>query len=429
MKKINKILSIVIAICTIICISTVTYASTISIEKVKEQGTPINFDEGNLTKNITGIENNELTIQLNISMNNIKTINSNSEVLFLIDNSDSMNTTLEDGVTKRKTKVIKSTEELIKKINTNNPNVKMGIISFSSSPQVIQDFTNDKNILVNTCENFVQESPGGKTNMANALSVAKQKFSSNVKNKILILLTDGIPTDGDEATKTQLQEENVYIISTLVGLNSTSQEKITSIFGTEQNPTADRFYNIADNDIETTISNNIYNRIIEDFQSSLANVAIKDYFSEEILNNFEINILNSTKGEAIMNDNAILWNIANIGSSENVTLTYTLKLKNEYDVSLINKVMNTNQKVEFEYINMLENTEKKEMIDSPQIKIKSEEISNKDDKTTGTKTDGTTVNDTIPYTGTNIIILLVIFLGIIISIILKKKLNSMKNIK
>ena len=305
----------------------------------------------------------------------------------------------------------------------------MGIMSFSSSPQVIQDFTNDKNILLNTCENFVQQNPSGNTNMATALSAAKQKFSSNVKNKILVLLTDGIPTDGDEATKIQLQDENVYIISTLVGLNNTSQEQITSIFGTEQNPTADRFYNIADNDIETTISNNIYNRIIEDFQSSLANVVLKDYFPEEILNNFEVSILNATKGDAIMNDNAISWEITNIGSSENETLTYTLKLKNEYDTNLINKVVNTNQKVELEYINMLESTEKKEMTDSPQIKINSGEVLNKDDITTQSKTDGTTVNTKIPNAGVNMSILLAIFLGVISSIILNKKINSMKNIK
>ena len=259
MKINKKIISLITLVMLMILIPFNVYG--MSINNVTDQGTPINFDEGILTKKITNIENNEVIIELNLSINNNKIISSDSEILFLIDNSSSMGTVLEDKVTTRKTKVVNSSSELIKKIHNNNSDVKMAIMSFSEEQQLVQDFTNNENTLVNACNNFAKQAPSGETNMANALNISKQKFSPNVKNKILILLTDGFPTDGDSSTKAQLQDENVYIISTLVGVENSDKEKITSIFGTEINPVADKFYDIEDNDIETTISKNIYNRI------------------------------------------------------------------------------------------------------------------------------------------------------------------------
>lgn len=449
--KINKKIISLIMVLTMFFMSFNTYAMSISTNNVTQEGTPINFDEGILTKKITNIENNEVTIQLNLAINNNKVISSNSEILFLIDNSSSMLTALEDKATTRKTKVVNSSSELIKKIHNNNPNVKMGIISFASGTQLIQDFTNDENILVNTCNNFVKQSPAGGTSIATSLVFAKQKFSSNVKNKILVLLTDGFPTDGEAATKAQLKDENVYIISTLVGLTGLDDKNktyIESIFGTEQDPIADRFYNIADKDIETTISKNIYNRILDDFKSAVTNVEIKDYFPEEIINNFDITVNNASKGEITKNENVISWTIDNLDIGKSANLVYTLKLKDGYDTNIMEKIINTNEKVELNYNDLRGNNQNAQMLDTPQIKIVSyndvqtytksnvdNSNSDKNNASTGTtsssksqskKSDVTISKSTIPYTGTSSFVLLLIFLGIISSLILRRKMNSIK---
>ena len=447
--RINKKIINFIVIVAIILIPFKAYATATTISNIKNEATPINFDEGVLTKKITKIENNEVTIELNLSINNKKVISSNSEILFLIDNSSSMGTVLEDKVTTRKTKVVNSTTELIKKIHNNNPNVKMGIIAFSAGPQVIQDFTNNQSTLVNTCNNFAKQVSSGGTSIATSLNFAKQKFSSNVKNRILVLLTDGFPTDGEVATKEGLQDENVYIISTLVGLNNldaSNETYIKRIFGTKENPTADKFYNIADNDIETTISNNIYNRILDDFKSSITNIEIKDYFPEEIMNNFDITINNTSKGQAVQNGNIINWSIDNLDIGKNANLSYTLKLKDEYDLNLIEKVINTNQKVELNYTNLMGNSQNAQMLDTPQIKISNKEnsqtynINDNDNKSSNInsksesssnkspsiKNDTTTSKSTIPYTGTSSFILITIILGIIGLVILKRKMDSIK---
>lgn len=421
MNKIHKIILIIVAICIMFSTFMVTYAST---EIINEQATTINIDEGKLTKRITNINNNEITIELNLDINDEKVLNTNSEILFLIDDSSSMSTILNDGVTTRKVKIIDSTKALIEKINKNNPNVPIGLMNFASSSTLIQSFTNDKEVLINKCDDLKKHSAYGMTNMATALGKAKNTFSKNNTNKILVLLTDGLPTDGDDATKAQLQDENVYIISALVGLEGTNQEdqgKITSIFGTEANPTADRFYNIADDDIETAISNNIYNRLLIDFQSSLTNAAIKDYFPNEILNNFDITVSEPTKGTATKESDNITWQIPTISNNEKATLTYTLKLKDGYGTNLINKVINTNQKVEFTYTSRLGKNEKREMTDSPQIKVS--------DQATDKTSDNTLANSKIPNTGVSVAILILLAIVSIGIVLIIKILNSMKDIK
>lgn len=387
MEKINKkvvLISILMIIC--IVVANISYASTSIIEQKKQAGTPITIEEGNLTKKITNIDkqNGEITIQLKLDITKNKTITDNTEIIFLIDNSSSMRANVTGTNLTRRQKVISSTQELIKKINQNNPNAKMGIAWFGSNATIIQELTNNKEQLLNACAGFNNSSYSGATNMLQGITLAKSNFSSNTNSKILVILTDGIPTDNKAGVKNALIDSNTYIITTLVGLeNASSSDKavIESIFGTEQKPVADRFYNIADTEIETTISKNIYNRILEDFQGKVTNVNIKDYFPQEIINNFDITIKNTANGTANKEGNVISWNIAKLQSKENATLEYVLKLKNGYSESIVNKVLNTNEKVEMTYNDMNNRAQTKKMSDSPQILLNKEQSTNKSNTT------------------------------------------------
>lgn len=433
--KINKKIIGLVMLLSIMLIQLSVYASTFSINNVVDEATPIATNEASLTNKITSINNDEVVLELNLNLKNNKVINSNSEILFLIDNSSSMGAVLEDKVTTRKVKVVNSTSELIKKIHNNNPDVKMAIMSFAEGQQLVQNFTNDENLLLNGCNSLIKSATAGGTNMATALNVAKQKFSANIENKILVLLTDGFPTDGDSTTKAQLQDKNVYILSTLVGLDDSNKEKITSIFGTNANPVADRFYNIQDKDIETTISKNIYNRILEDFQASVSNsvnnIIIEDSFPEEITNNFDVIVNGASKGNIYQENNDITWEIGSLESGSNANLVYTLKLKDGFDESIIEKILDVDQKVKLSYSTIERNSQSVEMVDTPQIKIATKEenvsISNKPTTTPKSKKADTTITKTnIPYTGTNTFILIAIILGVTSSILLKRKMDSIK---
>ena len=62
--------------------------------------------------------------------------------------------------------------------------------------------------------------------MFSALKYSKKIFGQDVSNKILVLLTDGLPTENYNSTRVELMDNNVYIISALVGLTNNNNEKI-----------------------------------------------------------------------------------------------------------------------------------------------------------------------------------------------------------
>ena len=347
-----------------------------------------------------------------------------------MDNSTSMNTGVGSTAVSRKRKVINSTKELINNISKNNANTKMGVISFSSSANVLQNLTNNKEQLLNACDNFAKQSALGDTNMIAGINLAKSSFTASANNKILILLTDGLPSSNGQAVKNSLKDEKVYIITTLVGLENakdTEKTTINDIFGSAENPVANKFYNISDSEIEQTIVNNIYDKIVEDFQSSITNINIQDYFPQEIIDNFDISTKNPSKGSASKEKDYILWNIPEIKSSETVSLEYVLKLKEKYDKSIINKIIDTNKKVEFKYNDFKNNSQTKTMEDSPQIKVKENEIEDKKSENNNNiliGSDNTTANKVLSNAGSQNTILVI--LAIIISniVILKFKMKD-----
>lgn len=447
MRKTNKILILIIFFSIILLLRNVVYASSTITEKVKEEATSIIINEGKFSKKIIGLnqENNEVTMQLNFQSRESKVIKENTEIIFLIDNSTSMNSRIGNSNDTRKIRVTNSTKELINNISNNNSNTKMGIVYFSSSATILQGLTNSKEQLLSACNNFENQSTLGSTNMIEGINLAKSNFSSDSSNKILVLLTDGIPSNSEQAVKDSLKDEGIYIITTLVGLeNATDTEKATinNIFGSVENPVADKFYNISDSEIEKTIIQNIYNKIVEDFQSTTTNINIQDYFPQDILNNFDIIIKDPSKGNVSKDKDYILWNIPELKSSENATLEYVLKLKENYDKNIINKIMDTNQKVELKYNDINNNSQIKTMEDSPQIILKESEseIENekkdiKSDKSgVNSKSgeiligsDNTTANKILSHTGykdTILVILIVVSINMAIIGIRMKFINK-----
>lgn len=436
MNRLVKLISVLIISIMIFSTSCVVFADSENISEVKPEATPVEQEEISLTQKIINIDNDTVNLQLTIETNDEKVIDSDTEILFLIDDSTSMGQVLEDNATTRKVKVINSTKQLIKKISSNNSNVKMGIMLFSSGAELMQDFTEKSSNLISNCDQIIQTSPGGSTNMAYALSHAKETFSINSKNKIIILLTDGEPTDGDEATRTQLQDNDIYIISTLVGLKNQNEEKITNIFGTQSNPVADRFYNIDDSGIETTIGNSVYNTIANNFQNAITNILAENVLENEILENFDIELLSTSLGTAKLMNDKIVWNIDKIEGKKVAKLDYALKLKENHDSSITNRILDTNKPIQLSFNNKMGLNEKLKANNNPQIKLTDlETISeeNNDDneeisveKETSTVSKKNLSSDSLPYTGKRTAF---IFVGIIVAIITacqaRKKLKSL----
>ena len=137
------------------------------------------------------------------------------------------------------------------------------------------------------------------------------------------------------------------------GTTKTFGEIIREIFGTPENPTAGHFYYVTDDQIETTITNDIYNSLIPVSQS-LTNIVVKDYFPEEIVNNFDFAYVSNANignisAEIDTTDNSITWTIPELASGQTATVQYTLKLKENFDSSIVGKILDTNEKVDITY--------------------------------------------------------------------------------
>lgn len=377
MENNKKLSKIIVVIAIIILLTTNVYASSVYIEGVKEEGSPILINKGKVTNSITNIdnENKEVKMELKVEAGKLNEIKDNTEIIFLIDDSTSMNTQISNNnnIT-RKTNVINATKKLIENINNNNSEIKMGIVYFGSSASVLSELTTNKEDLLAKLNSFKSKVAKGNTAVEAGLSMAKSKFSTDSNNRIIILLTDGVPTDDFSEVKNSLQDDNFYIITTLVGFeNATQDEKdiIFDVFGTEENPIPDKLYNITDIQVEDTIATDIYQRVINDFKETIKNIIIENEFSYEIMANFDIEMENNE--EVNMENEKILWNISNLQSLESKTLKYTLKLKSNFDENIINKVLDTSKNVQIQY-NDVQNINKLEVMESiPQIILKQDE--------------------------------------------------------
>ena len=196
----------------------------------------------------------------------------------------------------------------------------------------------------------------------------------------MIVLTDGVPNvaldyDGTyfsdnviNKTKTELESlgsAGYNVITMLTGISNpndtpgtrpddkTYADIIEEVFGTEENPTVGKFYYIQDNEIEQTITNDIYNDLLP-IEQVLTDIVITDYFPQEIIDNFEFAYVSEPNIGTISADvdtesNSITWTISELQPGETATVQYTLSLKENFDSDIVGPILDTNEKVDISY--------------------------------------------------------------------------------
>ena len=433
--------------------STTTGATSSTSAKVRLQIVEDNVctihisDNSTLEKKIISadIDKNQITMQMEIA-NNEEAIAPNGELMLVIDSSSSMNEEVSTGVT-RKDLVLESANTLVENLLTANPDtLKIGVATFSSSTdkeematekdaQLVSDFSND--IADLTSKISAIEGVGNYTDLEAGLDLAHKTFTDDDSNKFLIVLTDGLPNMGlgindllsveklrnimDQAKQQflDMDAENINIISVLTGIPEISLDKtfredftthevityrevIEGVFGTEETPTAGKFYNIQDTEIEKTITESVYQDLIP-VPKSLTDITVTDYFPQYIIDNFDFAYVEGTNldnvsAEVDPDTNSITWTISELASGEKMNLQYTLTLKDTFDVDIIDDILDTNDKVDVTYTDP-------EIPDEPQTetseetpKIKVVEVD------PGPTTDTTTAPEPFPETGAPIIL-------------------------
>lgn len=410
----NKIIISIFLI--LILIANISFASyqTVTMQMVEEPictiplGEHSKFEKKVISKDL---KNKEITIQLQVTNEEIAE-KPKGEIMLVLDNSDSMLDTVSENTTRKKL-IFESAKNLISKLLKDNTELKIGIVSFSTNTDtskegtledasIISKLSNDSSSLTNAVSNI--ETNGSRTNLQAGLLLASQQFTQSQNNKYMIVLTDGVPNvaiaydkvyysdDVIQKTKQQLQAINTQGIKLVTMLTGISDEAyvpvtttksfgqiITEIFGSKTNPSVGSFYYVTDTEIEQTITDDIYKTLVP-IEKTLKNINIVDYFPEEIVKNFDFsyvanaNIGNiSTKIDTATN--SITWTIPELASGQTATVQYKLKLKENFDASIIGKILNTNQKVDINYTDLNGKQQTKTSNISPKLKL-SEPINN-----------------------------------------------------
>ena len=412
MKKITLTILLLI-----IMMATNVFAATdVTMEIVENNICTIDLnDESYFEKKIidSDLANHKVTLQLKIT-NNSKIIIPEGELMLVIDSSQSMDEIVE-GETTRKDLVLNSANKLVEGLLKANPtSLKIGVVTFSTGAekndegylitgteadaQKVCDFTN--NISELTSKISAIEGTGQYTNLDAGLQLANAQFSDDDSNKYMVVLTDGLPnlavgyndlvsydgeTDVINQTKSTLSSlNNVELITMLTGIDNeeatfrtdgtnsyTYGDVITAVFGTEENPTNGKFYKIDDSEIEETITNEIYHDLLP-IETSLKDITIIDYIPQCIADNFDVSInADSIELSAIISNDSktITWNLEELAPGESKTLKFDLVLKTEFDETILDKILDTNEKVDITYIDFDGTDESKTSDVTPKIKL------------------------------------------------------------
>lgn len=379
-----------LAIILIANISLASY-STVTMSVVEEPVCTIKIGENSkFEKKLIkkDLNNKEVTLQLQVTNEETAT-QPTGEIMLVIDNSDSMKETASGTTSTREDLVIKSAQTLVNTILKDNKNLKIGAVSFSTNSDASKEGTLEDATLVSALSSDLTtvdkaisniQYTGPRTDLDAGLKLASQNFSSEKNNKYIIVLSDGVPNvavgfdktyysdDVITKTKTQLQSlktSGYNVITMLTGISNSDKVPATrtdsktygniiqETFGTKDNPTAGKFYNIQDSEIEKTITQDIYKDLMP-ISKELKDISITDYFPKEIVDNFDFAYVSKANIGTISTEinkqnNSITWTIPQLKSGETATVQYTLKLKQDFNSSIVGKILNTNEKVDLSY--------------------------------------------------------------------------------
>ncbi len=347
--------------------------------------------------------------------------------------------------------------------------------------EIVVNLTNQVSVLTSGIKNMNPEETQYYINLQAAIRLAKNSYSENV-NKILISLYDNVPSIAigvenqvsyggvtpydtlEEAvvakhekivsyTKSEilsLQEENIDFI--LLRPEDTSFDQdwydkesgqlnyefdgspyVQELYGTLENPTYGKMYSLDNNSLETIVTEYIYQDVMEEVGTSLTSVIVKPYFSQKILENFDMSFEeNANIDISTLEEGYITWNVGNLENGKSSEIHYTLTMKNIEKSELLNQEIPITDKVEVSYVNYTDTQKNATITTSPLIQlIEKEEIKepNANQNTNTPATDDTVAPGTIPQAGATMTIWLGVSLVLFTAIIGYIKLRKMKDIQ
>ena len=389
MKKYLKFTAILIAL---LLISSVCFAANpvakgdATMSLVEDNKVTTTFGRyGEFEKKMVQIDTTNKTIDISLTARNNQEIAEDkaADVVLLVDTSNSMSTNMvsvNGNEMSRKDLVLDATEALIAKLLDSDKEINIGLVEFATSTDaskegtdddakiVTESLTNDKDSLNSAISTVREDVLGPRTNVEIGLEKAEALLDTSTNedaNKYVVVLTDAVPNtargvtidfypeasaDPTKAKLIDMQEKGIDVISMLINISEreieitgrdedatfkTYKDVANYVFGTESSPVAGPVYYINDNQVIDTVTNEIYEDLVPANEYELTNIVIKDYFPQNIIDNFDFAYLTkpdigNVTAEVNKNDNSITWTISELKPGEEATFTYRLSLKETF---------------------------------------------------------------------------------------------------
>ena len=405
----KKLLKVTLAFLVALCISTQVFAAQVAsgdatMKLVKDEVAEETFGTyGWFQKKMTNIDTNNKTIDITLTVKNTAPAAENGagEIILLIDNSNSIavnEVTVGDKTTTRKKLIIDAANELVTKLFAANEDVKIGVVEFATSNTVAEEGTeadakiitpelsNSKEDVLTALATVSADKMGPRTDIEVGLKKAQELLATSTNEdaiQTIVILTDAIPNTAlgvqldsytlrsitpTKAALKAAEDAGINVISMLIDISDdripfvseemqpeyeTYKETAEAVFGTASNPYVGKVYYVPAANVSETVTETIFNDLKPTSDNSLTDIVIKDYFPDNIIENFDYSVIAKpsigTVSEKIAEDGSITWNIDKLMPGESSSLTYRLKLKSKFNGDIVGINLPTNKKVTIDY--------------------------------------------------------------------------------
>lgn len=173
----------------------------------------------------------------------------NSQIIFVIDNSGSMRSTMSgSGKGQTRLEIVKIlAKTLAELIADEDETLEMALIKFSTDASLVKDLDNDLEALKQAIDNLEYE---GTTNAYAALKLADETFTNfDDKPRIVIFLSDGKPNVHEEKIDGQLEKmknEGIHVFSLFIKVSASDKREIEEYFSKSELKYADTVSELVD---------------------------------------------------------------------------------------------------------------------------------------------------------------------------------------
>ena len=257
-----------------------------------------------------------------------------TEIIYAIDNGKSMSAYKNELIEK-----IKSIATTLENIN----GIKQGISLTTDGSNTFIDL-DDENIAIqlNTIKS-VASSTTKDGEIFSAIEKAKNEFSTNSKNKILVVFTSKWDA---------LTAEEITNYKNLIDTVAVDTDII--VYGIDNESVISEFNQIFDSSTRNAIGTDINlinytNNVLLTLPTVKENVAAKISFDKSITDNFDIKNINISKSVSNTyneQDRTITFGAVTIDQNEDLVISYTLQVKDDVDSSIVDTTpIRTNRQI------------------------------------------------------------------------------------